>query len=152
MDVNELQEQILRTANRFGKMKFGKIFPKVSKREFELLAAVQEYMDKNAGKKGIHVSGLAVRLKVSSPAVSRMVGMLEQKGYIGRDIDKEDRRNTYIYLTEKGREVKTSAEEAMRRLTERVLRRMGDEDMQELMMLWNRLADIMEEELRAKDV
>ncbi len=117
-----------------------------------MLAAVQEYMDKNAGKQGIHVSGLAMRLKVSSPAVSRMVGMLEEKGYIGRDIDKEDRRNTYIYLTDKGRAVKVSAEEAMRRLTERVMLRMGDRDMQELIMLWNRLADIMEEELTAEDV
>ncbi len=152
MDTNEIQEQILKTANRFAKMKFGNIFPKVSKREFEMLAAVQEYMDKNAGKQGIHVSGLAMRLKVSSPAVSRMVGMLEEKGYIGRDIDKEDRRNTYIYLTDKGRAVKVSAEEAMRRLTERVMLRMGDRDMQELIMLWNRLADIKEEELTAEDV
>lgn len=152
MDTGEIQGQILKTANRFSKMRFGNLFPAISKREFEMLAAVQEHMDRNAGKSGIHVSELAVRLKVSSPAVSRMVGMLEGKGYIGRAIDKEDRRNTYIYLTEKGREVKASAEDAMCVLMERVAMRMGEADMRELIMLWNRLADIMEEELTAKDV
>ena len=53
---------------------------------------------------GVYVSQLAKELKVSSPAVSRMLGILENKGPIGRDVDKDNRRNTYVYLTQQGEE------------------------------------------------
>lgn len=152
MDTNEIQEKVLKTTNRFHRLRLEGLLPDISKREYELMAAVQDYMDGNSGKKGICVSGLALRLHVSSPAVSRMVSVLEEKGYIGRNMDKEDRRNTYIYLTEKGREAKAEAGAALCRLMERVMLRMGEEDMCQLIMLWNRLADIMEQELRAEDV
>ncbi len=173
MDTCDIQEKILRTTNRFHRMHYEGLLPDISRREYELMAAVQDYMDcmngmdgrdcddstdcmgssgKGERKKGICVSELALRLKVSSPAISRMVGMMEEKGYIGRGMDKEDRRNTYIYLTEKGRAAKKESETALCRLMERVTLRMGEDDMQQLIMLWNRLADIMEQELRAEDV
>lgn len=170
MDTSEIQEKILSTTSRFHRMRFDSLFPNISRREYELMTAVQDYMDKpggtenansiesigstgkNEGKKGICVSELAFRLKVSSPAVSRMVSMLEEKGYIGRGMDKEDRRNTYIHLTEKGRAEKAESEAALCRMMERVTLRMGKDDMQQLIMLWNQLADIMEQELRAEDV
>lgn len=152
MDTSKIQENVLETANRFHRINLEGLLPDISRREYELMAAVQDYMDENSGKKGICVSGLAFRLHVSSPAVSRMVSILEEKGYIGRSMDKEDRRNTYIYLTEKGRAAKAEAETALCRLMERVTQRMGEDDMHQLIMLWNRLADIMEQELRAEDV
>ncbi len=151
MDTSEIQEKVLKTTDRFHKMRLECLLPDLSKREYELLAAVQEYMDGHTGR-GIRISGLAARLKVSSPAVSRMVGTLEEKGYIGRGIDKEDRRNTYITLTEKGKETKAAAEAALCGLMERVTLRMGERDMEELLRLWNRLADIMEKELEQEDV
>ena len=45
-----------------------------------------------------------MKLLVNYGNVSRMLGNLENKGLIGRDVDKENRRNTYVYLTRQGEE------------------------------------------------
>ncbi len=169
MDTGIIQEKVLKTTDRFHKIRLECLLPDLSKREYELLAVVQDYMDGHSGGSsandekngnggsgrngsGICISGLAERLQVSSPAVSRMVGTLEEKGYIGRGTGKEDRRNTYITLTEKGKEAKAASEAALCGLMERVTLRMGERDMEELLRLWNRLADIMEKELETKHV
>ena len=152
MDVNQIQEEFLRTASRFGKMRYDVLFHDMSKREFEMLTVIYRYMEENAEEKGIYVSKLANMLRVTSPAVSRMIGILEEKGYIGRDVDKEDRRNTYVYLTDAGRRIRKVTEDTMQELMKKVVVRMGNEDMQELILLWNRLADIMEEEMKRKNV
>lgn len=47
-------------------------------------------------------SELAAKTKTLPPAVSRTLRGLEEKGYVERSVDKKDRRNTYISLTEKG--------------------------------------------------
>lgn len=148
MSPDTLQEDFIKTANRFGKMRYELMFPDISKREYEMLAVIGRYMEENSGTVGICVSALAGMLKVSSPAVSRMIGVLEEKGYIGRDADRKDRRNIRVYLTDSGKEIKRQAEERMRRMMSRVVERMGEEQTRHLIELWNRLADIMEEELK----
>lgn len=148
MSTDKFQEEFIKTANRFSKMRYELIFPDISKREYEMLAVIGRFMDENSESRGIYVSVLAGMLKVSSPAVSRMIGVLEEKGYIGRDVDKRDRRNIYVYLTASGMEVRKQAEERMKKLMRRVMDRMGEEDVQTLIIIWNRLADIIEEELK----
>lgn len=151
MEAYEVQEEFLKIANRFGKMKYEAMFRCISRREYEMLSVIGRFMETNTGKKGIYVSKLANLLRVSSPAVSRMVGALEEKGYIGRDVDKEDRRNTYVYLTKSGEETKEAVERSMRELMKAVIARMGEQNMQELIRLWNQLADIMEEEMKKRN-
>ena len=79
-----------------------------------------------------------------------MIGVLETKGYIIRDVDKEDRRNTYVYLTELGTKARRKNEIQMNKVMQRIMMRMGENNMNELIILWNQLADIMEEELRGE--
>lgn len=152
MEINEIQEEFLKTGGRFGKMRYEVLFHDISRREYEMLAAISRYMEENRDGKGIYVSKLAGMLKVSSPAVSRMVGMLEEKGYIQRAVDKEDRRNTYVYLTESGMNKRTATEQVMQNVFRKVFLRMGEKNMLEILKLWNQLADIMEEEIKASDV
>lgn len=152
MEINEIQEEFLKTGGRFGKMRYEALFHDISRREYEMLAAISRYMEENKEAKGIYVSRLAGMLKVSSPAVSRMVGMLEEKGYIQRAVDKEDRRNTYVYLTESGMTKRTATEQVMQNIFRKVFLRMGEKNMQEMLKLWNQLADIIEEEIKASDV
>ena len=92
MKFKKLQEEFLKTINRFGKIKYELLFHNVSRREYEMLAVMERFMHESGNRKGIYVSELAKILRVSSPAVSRMIGILETKGFIVRDVDKEDRR------------------------------------------------------------
>lgn len=150
MDLSKTQEEFIKTAGRFGKMRYEFLFRNLSKREYEMLSVIWQFMQDNDKKQGMYVSVLAKKLRVSSPAVSRMIGALESRGYIGRDVDKEDRRNTFVYLTDKGIREKEENEERMQRLMKRVMNRMGEKDMKEFVLLFNQFADIMEEELEGE--
>lgn len=150
MKFKKLQEEFLKTINRFGKIKYELLFHNVSRREYEMLAVMERFMHESGNRKGIYVSELAKILRVSSPAVSRMIGILETKGFIVRDVDKEDRRNTYVYLTKSGTEARKKNEAQMDKVMHRIMTRMGENNMKELIILWNQLADIMEEELRGE--
>ena len=48
------------------------------------------------------ISNIADSLHVSSPAISRTITALENKGYAVRYIDKLNRRNTNVKLTDLG--------------------------------------------------
>ena len=57
----------------------------VSKAEFAVLMTVKRSQESARHENGVYVSQLAKELKVSSPAVSGMLGNLENKGLIGSD-------------------------------------------------------------------
>ena len=67
-----------------------------------------------------------------------------------RAVDRIDRRNTYVMLTPAGEAARADTIRELDGYTRRVLERMGREDMETLIRLWNRLADVMTEE-RAKE-
>jgi DNA-binding MarR family transcriptional regulator len=60
------------------------------------------------------VGALAASLRVSPPTVSAAVSTLEQRGWVERSTDAEDRRRTHITLTDEGasvlREIRGAAE------------------------------------------
>ncbi len=148
MNLNEIQEDLIRTVNRFRKMKYEFLFHDISKREFEMLMVMERFLRENNDRKGIYVWELAKALHISSPAVSKMIRALEERGYAGRDVDKEDRRNTYVYVTDKGKEAGKKSKEKMDKIMRRVVIRMGEKNMKEFITLCNLLEDIMEEELK----
>ncbi|TCL55655.1 DNA-binding MarR family transcriptional regulator [Kineothrix alysoides] len=148
MNLNKMQEDLLKTANRFRKMKYEFLFHDISKREFEMLMVMEHFSRENDDRKGIYVWELAKALHISSPAVSKMIRALEERGYAGRDVDKADRRNTYVYVTDKGKEAQRKSKEKMDEVMRKVVIRMGEKNMKEFIVLCNLLEDIMEEELK----
>lgn len=50
----------------------------------------------------VHVSDITKELKISAPSVTKILNGLEKKGLIFREIDKSNRRNTVVFVTEKG--------------------------------------------------
>lgn len=145
-DGDELTKAFMQTAHRFGKLRHSFSFSQVSSSEFMMLEKIGKSMDQDRDS-GIYVSELAKHLRVSSPAVSRMLRSLEQKNLIMREVDRDDRRNTYVYLTEQGCKIRNKTKAEVKDFTGRVFKRMGEEDIKVLLTLWGRLADIMEEEL-----
>ena len=95
---------------------------------------------------GITVTQLAQRLSISNPAASKMLRGLEEKGYIERLPDPEDRRITYIALSPEGRQVLDQARRQADRKASRLVAQMGEKEMEELLRLTRKLASLMEEE------
>ena len=84
---------------QFHKLHMGDLVPDITKLEGMTMAAIKHC---SGEKEELTVSELTAKLKAKGPAVSRTLKTLEDKGYIERDVNKADRRNTYVKLTASG--------------------------------------------------
>jgi DNA-binding MarR family transcriptional regulator len=84
-------------------------------------------------------------LAVSKAAVSQMLGSLEKRGYIRRDIDRDNRRKIIITLTEQGETAVDKAEKKMDVLMSRIITRFGEKDTRNFTRLLDRFAKIVDE-------
>ena len=66
-------------------------------------------------------------MEVTKPAISKMLNVLEDKGYIERQQDSKDRRAVYVTLTEKGQGVREESMKIVREAVNRIIRQMGDQ-------------------------
>ena len=55
------------------------------------------------GPEGMRPSDLATRMRISKQAINYLLGDLEQRGYLQRRPDPDDRRSRRIALTDRGR-------------------------------------------------
>ena len=104
------------------------------------MAAVEKlssYGDNNLGK----VSSIAKNLHVSSPAISRTLTSLENKGYVVRCIDINNRRNTGVMLTEEGHDVLAKEYEKVNDVFGEVIDSMGEEKIDMLISLTKEMMD-----------
>lgn len=89
-------------------------------------------------------SELSVALQASTARISALLGALEKKGQIVRDIDKNNRRNILVTLTEEGR---NRAEAEMREMKNRMVRiftDMGEADTIEFIRLTRLFSELMQ--------
>lgn len=148
MTEKELSMEFLAITHKFKKIHMNFIFPEISKSEFWVLKMVQKAMLKDESECGVYVSTIAERLKVTPSAISRMLKGLEEKEFIERKVNKNDRRNTYVTLTEKGKKVTQRVETEMNEFTKKVIHSMGEEDSKTLIRLFNKLVDTMDIEIK----
>lgn len=99
----------------------------------------------NKNNIGVKVSDIGNCLFMKKPATSKMLNTLEDKGYINRLYDKKDRRVTYIDLTQKGIDILEKHHNEMIDYTNLVIEKLGEEDIKTLVVLLEKLCDIMEE-------
>lgn len=114
----------------------------------ELIALRIIYKLKNIENKnnvGVKVSDIGNCLFMKKPATSKMLNTLEDKEYINRLYDKKDRRVTYIDLTQKGIDILEKHHNEMIDYTNLVIEKLGEEDTKTLVVLLEKLCDIMEE-------
>lgn len=101
------------------------------------------------------VSDLSSHLFITKPAISQMLNSLEKKGYISREIDKNDRRKRAVMLTTEGQEILKQTKEYTDCKIEETIHRFGEENTRQLIALFTLLSDISEnlnqENLQPKD-
>lgn len=94
---------------------------------------------------GMKTSELTKDLCITKPATSKMLNVLEEKGYIERTSSKNDRRVVYVRLTEEGEVFLKEENKKFEKFTHKVIDKMGEEDTQNLIRLFGKLYDIIEE-------
>lgn len=114
--------------------------------EFFCITLLLDHRRENPDAKGMYVWELAAHMKVSPPGASRALKGMEGKGFIERIVDREDRRNTYIRVTTAGEDAWNNTGRQIKEQMDRILSRMGEENVETFLSLWNRLLDIIEDE------
>lgn len=71
--------------------------------EIRVLFSIKNYVEIH--HIGVKTSELSNILNVASPTITQQINSLETRGFVERNIDKEDRRAVRIKVTEKGEEV-----------------------------------------------
>lgn len=98
---------------------------------------------------GVRVSELSKESDLPMPAVSRILASLEKKGIIERHSDPDDRRSTFVYISEQGKKESDRITQTLNDFFTHVTERFGEEETRMYTALTRRLTDIMEEEIRA---
>lgn len=114
--------------------------------EFMMLQKIRRWQEEKPDAKGVYVSKLNQCAPVSQPAVSRMLRRLEEKGLLERKTDPQDRRTTYVVLTEEGNGLLAACQRQMTELAGRVVDRLGAEELRALVDQLNRLTQAVQEE------
>jgi len=122
---------------QFHKLHMGDLVPDITKLEGMTMAAIKHC---SGEKEELTVSELTAKLKAKGPAVSRTLKTLEDKGYIERDVNKADRRNTYVKLTASGEQIMSSFAHA-------VISKIDRDDMEQLIDCLNELYEASREEI-----
>ena len=88
-------------------------------------------------------SDIANIFHLSMPQISRLINSLEENNYITRVTGNKDRRNIYIYITDKGIDARNTADAESKQYMNTVKEKMGEEDMEQLVVLIRKLTGIM---------
>lgn len=149
--MNELYGKLFSTMHQFQKLRIGDLFPEMTKGDCMTLMAI-EHFNKEKETGILTVSELADKMHSKASSVSRTLKFLEDKGYIERSINKSDRRNTYVRLTEAGTVELKRCEEMMGDFAQAVIQRMDEEDMRRLIAYLDELYAVAKEEIQLRKV
>jgi MarR family transcriptional regulator, organic hydroperoxide resistance regulator len=92
---------------------------------------------------GLTPGELAERLHVSTPTVVKSATRMEATGLVARQRDQRDRRLVRLYLTDRGRSVKTDIETARNELGRRATAALTDAERRHLMSSLRKIIDAL---------
>lgn len=145
---DDLYEDLFRAMNQFHKLKFSDMMQNMSKADFIVMNVI---MNKGKDDK-MTISELAAIARMLPSAISRTLKGLEEKGYVERTINKQDRRNTYVELTEEGKKQTCEVRQVMRDFGKTVMAKLDEHEVNELILYLNNIYSIAEKELEARKI
>jgi DNA-binding MarR family transcriptional regulator len=139
-----LKDQLLASMHRFKKV--GRGFPPeigLNMGEFFVMDRIGH--DMPCSSTDISASEMKEHPHFTKPAVSQMLNSLEKKGYVHREIDKNDRRKIVVTLTGNGEAVLKQGKRYFNDRLEETISRFGEDNTRQLISLVNLLTDITED-------
>lgn len=144
--MDDLFTRFFSALYQFHKLRMGDLVPDITKLEGMTMSAIK-HCSGEKGKEELTVSELTAKLKAKGPAVSRTLKTLEDKGYIERDVNKADRRNTYVKLTISGKQKVEEYEQIMSSFAHAVIAKIDRDDMEQMIECLNELYEASREEI-----
>lgn len=94
-------------------------------------------------KDGLQVSALASLLEISAPTASQLLTVLEERGWVGREILPEDRRRHQITITAEGREMLREVDTRRRQRFAQVLTQLTAQERADLVRIARRVLEVV---------
>lgn len=142
LNSNNNGMDFLRAMHNIGKLNLSDELNIMAKSEMLIISTILK-----SGDKELRVCDIAKRLNVSTPAVSRTLSRLEQKGCIKRTIDKTDRRNTHIKITQEGKNAFHSDMKIMGDFMDNSLKYLDKDEISQLIFLVKKLQNGIKSEI-----
>lgn len=149
LEPEEVQAaKLINAMHIFSKINIGTVLGKLSQTEYLVIYFVRKHGEYDGHcNNGVNVTSLSEVLGVSTPAVSRILRSLEEKGFIRRITNSKNRRETYISLTDTGRQIYLRDRETASLLYKAVEEKIGKDEIRELVRLSLSFNRIMCEEI-----
>lgn len=112
--------------------------------ELTMLLTIRRLMEESGE---VRVARLGEIMKLSRPAVSRMLHVLEKKGYIEMKNGEEDQRYLFVQPVQKGMQCLKEEMEDGYEILKRVRERMGEEEMYHFLRSYSRFHTLLTEEI-----
>ena len=93
------------------------------------------------GRSGISQDAISRRLFINKSNVTRSLAYLEEHGFVTRERDSEDRRQTLVYPTEKAFEILPQVREIIRGWNSYITEGFTEEEMEMYLSMTERLAE-----------
>ena len=145
--MRQEHRELIQVFEKFRKLNVASILPNLTHAEFGILKTISCCQNADSCEEGIKISNIIGHLKVPGPAVSRTMKSLEEQELIIRTINKKDRRNVYVRLTEAGTARLAEAEQILDEFQEAVFGSMGVENMNRLIQYLQELQEVMAKEI-----
>ena len=105
MELMEFAHEYMATIDDLRRQDWGAILEGISQREFAFLMTILKHKLDHPGIRGIYASDLAKRVHLTKSGVSKMLAILEERGWVERTVDQNSRRNTFVSLTPAGEQI-----------------------------------------------
>lgn len=147
--MDKLYGQFFEAIDQLRRLHVGDLFPNMSKSDCTTLMAI-DYYNQRKSDGVLTVSELAEKIHVKPSAVSRTLKNLEEQGLIERTVNKSDRRNTYVEISDAGRKRQQEMKVTMEEFVDAVLNRIREEDLRKLVEYLNEVCQIATEEIELR--
>ena len=147
MEVSATQSAVLACMDRMHKIRFWQSPNGMAPGECKILSMICR-LEKENGVAA--VTELPKLTGLKSASISRTMNALERKGMIERSIDPDRRRNVLVKPTVLGRQTDEAQQKEMCSFWNDVFQRLPEQDVTELLRIWNEILDSMEAVVRER--
>lgn len=133
---------------RLGRLNLATVVPDLNQAEVIVLNAIAFCLEREEEPdKGVNVSSIVAELCIAPPAVSRTMNSLEEKGLILRSVNKSDRRNTLVTLTDEGWEKYRDNGRRINEFMGKIFDRVGEDKVKTIISYIDEIYEVTREEL-----
>ncbi len=139
LSLNDFEKQIFHAFSMLPRLNLNSLYHDLTQGEYLLMFNIFLACRETPDSPGIFVSELARCQMVSPSAVSRMLQSLERRQLIKRHVNPDDRRNTYVNLTEQGCALLAEEKRRSDQVTKYLVAAMGEDKLLHFSDLLNEL-------------